>query len=491
MQKHPFPGKLEKNLLETITRQGSVEIINGLLDKAGAIHKRPGLFFTQTINAVNGIQALYYWPAKEKIVAVAGGQVYAASNLADPLIQVSNYTAMLNPGTVRIADTGHWLYICSETGPMIQWNGVDEAIRVADGAAPINVSSVAVLNQRVVANELGTNRFWYTDPPSLTAPTAALVWSGYLEVGRTSEDIIGLGVAGNELIVFKNESLQAFYDDGSTPYRPITGSQHFFGLISASAFCKYEDALFFVSPDRQIRQLLNREIQNIGIESLATALDKLSEISTVTVFPLERWVVFNFHTDNLTYVYDPVLASWTQFSTFSQGADKAFLARNAASLPATNETSIWAVGANTGSMYMWDRSAYTDAGNPIHFKVRTAQQDWETGVRKHTTRLIVKVSTEAVRTANMPALNLPGCMRCVLYNFSTTLPLGVTAAISGLPTGLTASQVGQVFSITGTVTDYAGEKAIIVTLTDTAGRQYIDNRTFSVADKTGITVGVM
>ena len=491
MQKHPFPGKMEKNLLEAVAKQGSLEIINGLLDKAGAIRKRPGLYFNQSLSAVDGIQAIYYWPAKEKIVVVAGGQVYAAANLSDPLVQVSNYTAMLNPGTVKIADTGHWLYICSDTGPMVQWNGTDEAIRVVDGAAPINVSSIVVLNQRVIANDLGTNRFWYTDPPDLTNPTMALTWSGYLEVGRTSEDVVGLGVAGGELIVFKRESLQAFYDDGTTPYRPITGSQQFYGLISASALTKYTNALFFVGPDRQIRQLLNREVTNIGFETMANALDKLVDTSDVTAYNLDRWVIFNFLTDKKTFVYDPVLQSWTQFSTFKSGAELGFIGRNATMMPATGETNIWAIGSSTGDLYIWDWAAYSDAGNPIKFRVRTVHQDWDTGVRKASTRLLVKVSTEATRTPEIPELNLAPATRCDLYNFSATLPEGIRVTITGLPTGFSYTQVGRTLTVTGSIANYAGEKAIVVTMTDNAGRQYVDYRTFTVFDKTGIVVGVL
>ena len=493
MQKHPFPGKMEKNLLETVAKQGSLEIINGLLDKAGAIRKRPGLYFNQSLSAVGGIQAIYYWPAKEKIVVVAGGQVYAANNLAATLVQVSNYTAMLNPGNVKIADTGHWLYFCSDTGPMVQWNGTDEAIRVADGAAPVNVSSIVVLNQRVIANDLGTNRFWYTDPPDLTNPTMALTWSGYLEVGRTSEDVVGLGVAGGELIVFKRESLQAFYDDGTTPYRPITGSQQFYGLISASALTKYTNALFFVGPDRQIRQLLNREVTNIGYECMTSALDMLIDTSDVSTYVLDRWVIFNFLTDKKTFVYDPVLRSWTQFSTFSSGAELGFLGRCTTMMPAAGETNIWVIGANTGSIYIWDWAAYSDADNPIKFRVRTTHNDWGTGVHKQSTRLLVKVSTKGVKESQSPmkGFSLPAARRCVLYNTTTTLEQGVTADIAGLPTGFSYTQTGQSFTVFGSTATYAGDKNIVITMVDNAGRRYVENRIFTVLDKTGIEVGVL
>jgi len=490
MQRHPSPGKLEKNLLEAAVRQGLLELNNGLIDKSGAVRKRPGLFFNQKIIQPGGIQAIYWWPARSKLVVVAGGRVYAAGSPAATLEQVSDASSVLAAGPARIVDTGRWLYICSTSGKMVYWNGTDAATYVADGAAPTNVSAVTTLNQRVIANEKSTNRFWFTRPPSLTNPGAAVEWEGYLEVDRNNEEIIGLETAGGELIAFKRDSMQAYYDDGATPYRPITGSKQKYGLISNSAFTAYENGLYFVGPDRIIRRLEARAVTDISTPEIGRALEKLGNAGEAVVFQLDKLIVFTFTADQKTFVFDPVLNAWSTFTTNYSGSQKDFFARCATTLPAAAQTNMWLLGCKDGSLNFWDAAAFSDAGNPIFFSIRTPHQLWGTSNRKHTTRLVIRTSSEPLRVADIPEVNFPPAIRCVLYNESVTLPEGVTATISGLPVGLSASQVGRVLTVSGITSSFAGSQPIVVTIRDTRGAVFTLDKVFTVNDF-DIEIGVL
>lgn len=489
-QRMPFPGKLEKNLLEYVTQGGSLELFNCYIDKAQAIHKRPGLFFSQQLNVVGGVQAMYYWAAKSKLVVVAGGKVYASSGLNSALTSVSGSLRLLELGPAKIVDTGYWLYICSSSGKMVQWNGTDQATHVADGAAPINVSSITYLNQRVIANELGTNRFWYTAPPSLTTPTDALVWTGYLEYGRTGEDNVGVATVNGELIVFKRDQFMSFFDDGSTPYRPITGSQHFHGLMSARAMDLFDDALFFVSPDKEIRVISNREVRSASEGDLNRELSKLRNATDAVVLRLDRHMLFTFPNEEKTFTFDPILGAWGQFSTYSAGRDRAFLARCSERLPTVGDTDSWIIGAEDSKVYYYDAGAYTDAGEPIRVLVRTPHNSWGTSYKKHTARLVMKVSTDQLRDPELFSLELPDAMRCVLYYHQFTLPEGVVVSISGLPSGLTASQTDNVLTISGTILAFTGTATVTITVRDERGAQYSFDRPLVVSDY-DIEMGVL
>ena len=490
MQRHPSPQKLEKNLLDVAVQRGLLELYNGLVDKSGSVRKRPGLFFNQQLTAPQGVQAIYWWPSKQKLVAVAAGRVYAADSPSSTLTRVSDDFSVLALGPAKIVDTGRWLYICSTSGRMIQWNGTDAATYVPDGVAPTNVSTITTLNQRVVANELGTNRFWFTKPPSLTDPDLALEWDSYVGVGRNNEEVIGLDVAGGELIVFKRDTITAYFDDGTTPYKPITGSQQAYGLISASAIATYNNALFFVSPDRTIRRLFNREIVDVSTPKLGRALDKLRNAGEAIVFVIDRLVLFTFPDDEKTFVFDPNLNAWSQFTTHYSGLQRDFFARCATTLPAAGQTNMWLLGCKDGSVNYWDSAAYSDAGNPITFLMRTPHQDWGTSNRKHTTRLVVKVSTETLRDLEIPEINFPPATRCVIYSESVTLPTGVTATVSGLPAGFTATQVGTTLTLAGITGSFAGSQPIQILLKDARGAVFTLDKTFIVNDF-DIEIGVL
>jgi len=490
MQRHPSPGKLEKNLLEVAVQQGLVELYNGLVDKSGTVRKRPGLFFNQRLTQAGGIQAIYWWPARSKLVVVAGGRVYASASPATTLTQVSDASSVLALGPAKIVDTGRWLYICSTSGKMVYWNGIDAATYVADGAAPTNVSTITTLNQRVIANEKGTNRFWFTRPPTLTNPDAAVEWEGYLETGRNNEEVVGLDTAGGELIAFKRDTLQAYYDDAVTPYRPITGSQQKFGLVSNSALTSYENGLYFISPDRTIRRLEARAVSDISTPELARALEKLKNTGDVVVFQLEKLILFTFPTDQKTFVFDPTLNTWTQFTTNYSGSQRDFFARSATTLPAASQTNFWLVGCKDGSINFWDAASFSDAGNPIFFLLRTPHQNWGTSNRKHTTRLVIRVSTEALKVADTPDINFPAATRCTVYSEAVTLPEGVTATVTGLPQGFSATQAGRTLTLSGITGSFAGNQPIQVIVTDARGASYTLDKVFTVNDF-DIEIGVL
>lgn len=478
----PAPGALEKNLLEYVAQQGTLELMNCLLDKASAVHKRPGLFFSQQLNVVGGVQAMYYWAAKSRLVVVAGGKIYATSSLVNTLTSVSGAAALLPLGPARIVDTGYWLYICGPSGKMVQWNGTDTAEHVVDGSAPVEVSSITFLNQRVIANELGTNRFWYTEPPSLTNPTDALVWSGYLEYGRIGESIVGLGVVGSELIAFKRDSFIAYFDDGATPYRPITGSQKFFGLINSQALCNYDDALFFVSPDKEIRVISGREARSASEDFMNRELSKLRDVTDAVAFRLNKQVVFTFPNENKTFVFDPTLGVWSHYTSYNAGSDNAFIARASAVLPTIGDTDSWLIGAVDSKVYFYDAGAYTDAGEPIRVVIRTPHNSYGTSYKKHATRLLAKISTAELRDPELISLDLPDAIRCTVYYQQFTLPTGVTVTLTGLPSGLTANQTDDVLTISGTVSAYVGTTSVTATVMDDRGAKYDLILPFTVHD---------
>ena len=403
MQKLPTPGKLEKNLIDSITQQGTTDIYNGLVDKADAIHKRPGLAYNQAIDELDGIQALYYWPSKDLHVAVAGGVVYATSSLTESYASVTAEGATLADGPVKIVDTGSWLYIASTSGKMVQWNGTGLATYVADAVAPTDVSAITLINQRVVANKRGTNQIWFTKPRSLTNPTAVLEWSSYITYGRDNEEIIGLDISGGELVAFKRDSFQAFFDDAVTPLKPIIGSNKFYGLIAPSAICRLENALFFVSPDRTIRMLQDREVRDISTPEMGRELQKLKAFENVVAYPLDLKVVFSVPDEDVCYVFDPILRGWSQFTSIdSLGEETGFIGRCTAQVPAEGETDLWLVGGADSGVYFWDYGSFNDNGNPINFLIRTPQQSWQTSNRKQSTRLVTRISTESLRGPDTP-----------------------------------------------------------------------------------------
>ena len=104
--------------------------------------------------------------------------------------------------------------------------------------------------------------------------------------------------------------------------------------------------------------------------------------------------------------------------------------------------------------------------------------------------MVIRTSSEPLRVADIPEVNFPPAIRCVLYNESVTLPEGVTATISGLPVGLSASQVGRVLTVSGITSSFAGSQPIVVIIRDARGASFTLDKVFTVNDF-DIEIGVL
>lgn len=487
MQRLPFPGPLNKDLLDTIVPGGAVEIWNGLIDRTGAVHKRPGIVLNSLPDISRGVDGLFWWESKRRFVLIGDGHLFSAMSLADDFARQNPYTASLRDGICQFADTGEWLYVCSTEGPLMLWDGANQAFNETDAVAPNDVSTIAFFKGRVYANERDTNRLWYTSTVSLTDPAAKLTWEGYVDVRLTGDPIIGLQPVGSGLIIFKRSSMEVYYyDDALASIRPVDGSARMYGLDSSRGYLLHEDRVYFLTHDKRIVRT-----EAGAVAPLSTSMDSflrtLERTDDAIVYRADQFLFFNFPTAQQTIVLDLDIGAWYRWSSFEDGRHRNFKCRCSTVEP--GQPNSWVLGSSDSNTYFLDFNAVNDDGSPIKFVFQSGHNDLGTLQRKKVTRMVAKVALDGPRYAASifgfgkgvptPATPEPGT-RCSAYSYTFPEYPGYTLLLSGLPSGLSFN-IGT-RTLSGTMSCTAGTFPIIAYMIDERGARYRFSLSLVIAD---------
>jgi hypothetical protein len=473
-------------LLDTIVKQGAVDIWNGLIDQSGAIHKRPGLVLHQTPGISTGMKGIFWWEAKRRWVLVGDGNTYATDNLIVGFVKQNDDGNKLAGGYSQFADTGEWLYICSETGQLLAWDGNLAPTLDPDAAAPTDVCSIAFFKGRVYAVLRDTNRIWYTTAVASTDPGLRLTWEGYIDVRRSGDPVIAIQDMGPELIVFKKGSVESYYyDDSIESIRPVEGSMQEYGLQSPRGFNLFTGQLYFFCSDRGIYQIRNRQIVPVS-QQFNSFLRTIPHADDARMFRVDHYLFLTFPTSDLTVVFDLDLGAWYRWSSFVRGTDREFIATCAATQP--GDANLFVLGASDSQTYFLDYNQFTDNGEPIHFLFRSNHYDHGTSNRKMAVRLVAKVALDSPRLNTRgiggipvpPAPELPEATRCTAYSYTFSAVEGYTVGVTGLPAGLTWNAVTR--TISGMVPCVAGTFPVGVYMIDSRGAHYRYTRNLIVND---------
>ena len=151
--------------------KNSVSVIDGYIDEAGYLVKRPGLADTFTLPQSAAVDGLGYWQGEDLLIAVCNQIVYtitSAGVITD--ISTANGAFMQYRNRPSIAytviNTVDYLAICNGGDIYISQDGGDLQA-ITDSDAPTNATHVTFLNNRLVANQTGSDVFkWsaFEDP---------------------------------------------------------------------------------------------------------------------------------------------------------------------------------------------------------------------------------------------------------------------------------------------------------------------------------------
>lgn len=433
LQRLPILGSANKDVNQFFVNTGGTEFLNGVIEFNGnavSIRTRPGLVPHRGVTN-SGVDGLYFWKAKSKILIVAGGRLFVADSPSDTPEEKTTPILRLPAGVCQFAEFQNFVYIVAESGRMYFFNG-DVLKPVSDEIAPTNVSTITALNNRCIAVERGTTRIWYTNPVDVEDLQAPLVWSGFINATRSTDPILSLQTVGSELVVMRRSSIEYWYDDGVTPIRPIQGASIDLGIPSTRCVTKQGNTLFFFSSDRHFYALDGKQPRDLGKGQIDTEIQKINTINDVVATHTNQFIIFTFPIEKQTWVYDIKYQAWYQWTTLHQGVHREYLGKHAIRL----NNGRWLLGGYDGRTYFMFEGVFRDGERPCQFRFRSSHYDLGTGNLKQSSRLLMKVSKEEVRQW-FSTIFLPPAKRCHEYFYQMPEPIKNSYVVENLPTGFT------------------------------------------------------
>mgnify|MGYP001476060312 CR=1 FL=1 len=280
-------GGVENSFDFANPEESSSLLINGYVDDNNNTIKAPGkdLFidFTPTIKAAfatvsHPIDGIYFWRAMNKLIVIAGPKdqrkVFYAILTGTPSTAVCAGAIVLSseysPTFVDGLWAGRrWLFIACGGKITVLDDTAAPVVTQFDNATyagihpPEDVSHVATLNGYLLMNSIGTPYIYVTTDP-LSPFTVITMATSYFVCEYRPDNILAFTVYNREVVVFGGQSIEVWYDDGTTGSSTVpsfvrnNSACYDIGITSSQGFFIIQGVLYFMDTLQQVRKIENR-----------------------------------------------------------------------------------------------------------------------------------------------------------------------------------------------------------------------------------------
>ena len=362
--------------------------------------RRPGLVKFSDVGTNYPGDGLFYWEQTRTLIAVSGGKVFSVGIDGKVTQLTGKFTGA--PGTKAVFAAGQkldgspWLYIAA-TGLNYTTDG-KTLLQPTDPNTP-RASHVGWINGRFVANEIGTNRFDFTDTNPATGDMDNAYWSATenpLTCDARGDNLVTLFTAWQEINCWGSAGLEIWQDDGATPFVPLQSAYAELGIEAAYAYNRIDNTIFAlcVADGKRVIVRLESRSPKIISEPIAKQLADMKDVYDARCDVISpggiALALFTFPSAGESWAYDYKNDTWTRWGSFdtSTGKHGRFIGQNAAFAKGWNRHVIQS--SVDSSLYFISRDYYTDAGNPLVTYRRTGWVDHGTWKRKRVSQLFIK-----------------------------------------------------------------------------------------------------
>jgi hypothetical protein len=265
-----------------------------------------------------------------KAWVTVGTQIRGAILCGDVLVVVSGTSAY------RVTSAGAATSVGTIPGAdpvRMATNGTDTVVLTNGVGYVVSASAVTVISDTdfVAATDvvwvdgyfvfLGSDRVFtseFGDPQSYDA--LAYDWPQ-----GSPSDVLSLMVEKRDLIHFKADSIEVWYNKGSTPYPFGRAPDGFIELGCAARYspAKLDNSVFWLASDRTVRVLRGATPQRISTEIIEQALQSYATIDDAFGMSLSHdgrfSYVLTFPTEGATWEYNLATQQWNERESFNRG----------------------------------------------------------------------------------------------------------------------------------------------------------------------------
>ena len=399
-------------------------VVDAYIDEFNYLHKRPCLDGFVDLGTGAKVDGLYWWNIKSVVIAVSNSNVYKidvntqTATLLGTGLTVGTHVVFaegtLSGGTnvLFMANGGHIFYTDNST--------VTDVYSV-DTDSPTTCTHIVVMDSYLLANSTGSDTIYFSqvlDP---------LDWrSEFFTAEGNVDSVTALVANGRELLPFGPQSIETWYNDGSTPFARFEGGETNNGVVAPYSITYIDNTFYFMDKDRRFVRLngrqtevVSRDLQRViqRLDSVndayadlirvngqdfyiicfptATRFDSASQGDTILTDHLGGNILDNTGSpieDNsingFTLVYDYANNRWYEWASWDGTRYSAF-EYNCHCFCIANGRNY--IGSNTdGNIYFLSSDRYDDLGTTVRTLVETGFLDHGTHYRKSSVRLSLR-----------------------------------------------------------------------------------------------------
>ena len=234
---------------------------------------------------------------------------------------------------------------------------------------PQTFGRVAYLDQRILTNEPGTSRFWYSE---LGDATTWPPLNFYAVEGR-ADPLVTLFVDHREIFLPGTQTMEMWVPTGDA-LAPYARSSSVFieqGIAAPASVVAANNTFYFLGGSARgqgpIWRLEGYTPRRVSTSAVETAMGTMPTVGDAVAFSASwgghSWVGWYFPTGNQTWLFDTNLESWTELADLEEdGSLHAFRSYTHAYSAGEH---VWGSRAS-GDVYLWDDRWYRYGTDPIY-----------------------------------------------------------------------------------------------------------------------------
>jgi hypothetical protein len=297
-----------------------------------------------------------------------GGYGYAVSGETlykiDSIWRVTEIgTVSGSSGPVSMVDNGTQLFIACN-GPSFIYNSLTLAFaQITDPDFPGAVT-VGYINGYFVFNEPNSQRIWIT---SLLDGTS-IDPLDFASAEGSPDGVVSLIVDHREIWLFGTNSVEVWYDAGTSPFplTPVQGAFNEVGCIAAFSVAKLDNGIFWLGADARGKGIVYRAngytAQRISTHAVEWQIQQYGNLSDAIAYTYQQdghaFYVLIFPSANATWVYDVATSLWHERAAFINGS----FTRHRSNCQMAFSNEIVVGDHELGNIYAFDLDVFSDAG---------------------------------------------------------------------------------------------------------------------------------
>lgn len=327
--------------------------------EAGFLNRAPGLRLLTTIGR-GPIRALWSHQTNgEDAYVVSGNELfkidlsYNATKLGD----------IAGTGPVSIADNGTQLFFATNPKGYIYDEVANTFAEITDPDFP-GAATVGFVDGYFVFNQPDTQKLWVTSLYDGTMVDPL----DFASAEGAPDSIVAVNVDHREIWVFGTNSIEVWYDAGTSPFplQRIQGAFNELGCIAPYSVAKLDNSLFWLGNDARGYGMVYRANgyngARVSTHAVEYAIQSYGDVSDAIAYTYQQeghsFYVLTFPTANKTWVYDVSTGAWHERASFDNG----ILTRHRSNCQMNFQSQTVVGDYLNGNLYALDLNTYDDNG---------------------------------------------------------------------------------------------------------------------------------